>query len=415
MKLVIFICVYILFNSCLSISSQKERKTIDSGASVIKNDVDEQSLKVNLANNRKITWDDDSLENNGNSGIPIKKIKLQRKVTLRNKYASYFPIGTAIDPSMVKDPKISSFIAENYSSVTPENQMKPTVVQPKENIFNFKDADLIVSFAIKNNMKIRGHTLVWPQKMPKWMFRDGNRAANKQLLLKRLEKHITSVINHYKGKVYCWDVVNEAIPYFGDRPIDKRTDSMLVIAGEEYFEKAFRYARAADPKAKLFYNDNSFEWTYKRDVIFQYLKKMKEKGVPIDGVGLQAHWGIEGCSEKDLTETINKFNSIGLEVQLTELDVSIYRKRILGRTMTNADLKYMSDLYSKDIISKQSNVYETIFRVCRQFKGIVTGITLWSPFDRNNYIIQQFNKKNYPYLFDQNMKPKSVVKKLTEF
>ncbi|MCL4640023.1 MAG: endo-1,4-beta-xylanase [Pseudosphingobacterium sp.] len=345
----------------------------------------------------------------------IEKLGSQTTTSLKNVYKNYFPIGAAILPRDIENPKIATFLKEQYSSVTAANHMKPTYLQPREGVFEWKQADLIANFAKSNGMKLRGHTLVWSQQMPKWMYRDGNKVASKQLLLNRLKKHITTVVARYKGVAYCWDVVNESIPYVLKKPLDSRIDSLFVITGEEFISKSFEYAHAADPKAKLFYNDNSFEWKEKRDQIFLYLKKLKEKGVPIHGVGLQAHWGIEGISKTYLQETIDMFASIGLEVQLTELDISIYPKKEYGRIMNARTLKNKSDVYSNDIQDKQAIVYKMIFDVCRRNKGKITGITLWSPYDWDNYLTKKLGKKNYPYLFDRNLKPKKVFESVVKF
>lgn len=341
---------------------------------------------------------------------------VQQTKTLRQAYANYFPVGAAIEPKdFVNNKAVSDLIIREFSSITAANQMKPTYLEGKEGVFTWKNGDAVADFAMNNGLKLRGHCLVWPQQMPKWMYRDGNKPASKQLLLSRLKTYITTVVNHYKGKAYCWDVVNEAIPYIGPDPLDNRVDSLYVIAGEDYIAKAFEYAHAADPSAQLFYNDNSFEWSKKRDKIYNYLKKLKSQGVPIDGVGLQAHWGIEGISEDYLQQTIDMFSSIGLKVQLTELDISIYPKKQFGRIMTAASLKSMSDAYSTSVQDKQADVYNSIFKVCRKNKGKVTGVTLWSAYDWANQLSRKLGKKNYPYLFDDKLAPKKAYYKVLNF
>lgn len=339
-----------------------------------------------------------------------------KETTLKGSYQNYFPIGAAVGYThLIQDQSVASLFAGQYASITPENELKPTRLQAKEGVFTWDNADAIVDFAISHQMKVRGHTLVWPFKMPEWMYKDGNKQASKDLLLSRLKNHIQTVVKRYKGKAYCWDVVNEAISYLPPDKLDARTDVMYEIAGEEYIEKAFIYAHEADPDAKLFYNDNGEEWSKKRNKVFAFLKKMKLKGIPIHGVGFQAHWGIEGLPESYLRETIKMFSDIGLEVQLTELDISIYPKRINQQVVKAADLVGFSDKYTEEIQTKQAAMYEMIFRVCRENKGKVTGITLWSGYDWPNYLTAAYNKKNYPYLFDELLKPKKAFYKVTNF
>ncbi|GAA4785599.1 endo-1,4-beta-xylanase [Olivibacter ginsenosidimutans] len=349
------------------------------------------------------------------SNRDVRKVSGAPQYSLKDAYRNYFPIGAAVLPNQINNSKIANLITTQFSSITAANDMKPTYLQPKEGVFNFNVGDKIVSFATKNNMKVRGHTLVWPRKMPKWFYYSQGKAVGKDLLLKRIETHVNTVVQHYKGKTYCWDVVNEAIPFFGPNPLDSNKDSLYIIAGEEYFDKAFYVARKADPNAKLFYNDNGFEWKKKRDRIFEYLKKAKARGVPIDGVGMQGHWGIDGISEAYLRETIKMFSSIGLEVQITELDISIYPIRSSGKVMKAADLKSTSDAYTEQIQTKQAQIYSMIFRVCREMKGQVTGITLWSPYDWANYLTKRMGKKNYPYLFDENLQPKKSFHDVVNF
>ena len=339
-----------------------------------------------------------------------------KEITLKDSYQNYFPIGAAVGYThLIQDQSVATLFAEQYASITPENELKPTRLQAKEGVFTWDNADAIVDFAVNHHMKIRGHTLVWPFKMPEWMYKDGNKQASKELLLSRLKNHIQTVVKRYKGKAYCWDVVNEAISYLPPDKLDARTDVMYEIAGEEYIEKAFIYAHEADPDAKLFYNDNGEEWSKKRNKVFAFLKKMKLKGIPIHGVGFQAHWGIEGLPESYLRETIKMFSDIGLEVQLTELDISIYPKRINQQVVKAADLVGFSDEYTEEVQRKQAAMYEMIFRVCRENKGKVTGITLWSGYDWPNYLTATYNKKNYPYLFDELLKPKKAFYKVTDF
>lgn len=342
--------------------------------------------------------------------------KITGQKTLKEAYQNYFPIGAAVGyDALIKNPQVASLLTEQYASITPENELKPLRLEAKKGVFTWDNADAIVNYAVSHNMKVRGHTLVWPYKMPGWMYKDGDKLVSKEVLLSRLKAYIQTVVKRYKGKIYCWDVVNEAISYIPPDKLDARTDTLYQIAGEEYIEKAFVYVHEADPQAKLFYNDNGEEWPKKRDKVFLFLKKMKQKGIPINGVGFQAHWGIEGLPENYLRETINMFAKAGLEVQITELDISIYPKRMNGKMVRAADLTGFSDEYTQDLQQKQAAVFDMIFRVCRENKGKVTGLTLWSGYDWANYLTRTYRKRNYPYLFDDKLKPKAAFYKVTNF
>jgi endo-1,4-beta-xylanase len=351
---------------------------------------------------------------NNRSGFVINPPQKQK--TLREAYKDYFPVGAAIGhTALLQNKQAADLLTSQYASITPENELKPTRLEAKQGVFTWDNADAIVNYATEHNMKVRGHTLVWPFKMPVWLYKDGNKTVSKEVLLSRLKEYIQTVVKRYKGKAYCWDVVNEAISYIPPDKLDPRIDTLYQIAGETYIEQAFVYAHEADPNARLFYNDNGEEWPQKRDKVFKFLKRMKLKGIPINGIGLQAHWGIEGIDENYLRKTIKMFADIGLEVQLTELDLSIYPKRINGRLTKDVDLKEYSDVYTQEIQKKQADMYSMIFRVCRENKGKVTGITLWSGYDWPNYLTKKYNKPNYPYLFDDQFRPKLAFRSVMNF
>lgn len=346
-------------------------------------------------------------QNNG-----IFKTDKKKNPTLKEIYKDYFPIGAAVGyKDLILKKNVSELVHEQYNSLTPENEMKPKRLQPSENIFSWSEADKMVEFAQNNHMKIRGHTLVWPLMTPKWMYYDGDKLATKELLLKRLKNHIYQVVNRYKGKTYCWDVVNECVANIGEKTTFRKVDSLYRIAGAEYVEKAFQYAHEADPSAKLFYNDTGFDLPVKRNRIYNFLKHLKEKGIPVHGVGMQTHLGIDGIPEKMFRENIDLFSSLGLEVQVTELDVSIYKARAKAD-----EVKLLGDnYYTPEIQRKQLEIYDMIFRVCREKKDKVRGITLWSAYDWDNFLFRKFKKKNYPYLFDDKLQPKKAFYKVTSF
>ncbi|RYE35906.1 MAG: endo-1,4-beta-xylanase, partial [Sphingobacteriaceae bacterium] len=241
---------------------------------------------------------------------------------LKDYYKNYFPIGVAVSARSVEG-KQADFILSQFNSLTPENCMKMGPIHPEENRYNWRDADSIVAFAQKNGLKVRGHNLCWHEQTPAWIFKDASgNEVTKEVLLQRLKDHIYTVVNRYKGKIYAWDVVNEAID---DDPSKFLRNSMWYkICGEDFIFKAFQYAHEADPKAVLFYNDYNTERPEKRERVYKLLKQLVDAKIPINAVGLQAHWSLQEPSNQELIETIKKFSSLGLKVQITELDVSIY-------------------------------------------------------------------------------------------
>jgi endo-1,4-beta-xylanase len=245
---------------------------------------------------------------------------------LKDYYKDYFPVGVAVSVRNITGPD-TTLILQQFNSLTPENAMKMGPIHPEEGRYNWKDADAIVDFATAHGLRIRGHNLCWHEQTPPWLFKDaqGN-DVSKEVLLQRLKDHITTVVSRYKGRIYAWDVVNEAVADNGgpDNTQILRNSPWYRICGDEFIAKAFEYAHAADPQAQLFYNDYNTERPEKRQRVYRLLKQLVDAGVPITGVGIQAHWSIFEPSPDDLRATIDLFSGLGLKVQITELDISVY-------------------------------------------------------------------------------------------
>ncbi|RKD17991.1 1,4-beta-xylanase [Pelobium manganitolerans] len=330
---------------------------------------------------------------------------------LKDYYHSYFPMGVAVRPSDLKD-ETAEFLLKNFNSITAENAMKMQPLHPRENFYYWRDADSIVNFGVNHGIKVRGHALCWHEQAPDWMFKDANgELASKDLLLQRLKDHIFTVVKRYKGKIYAWDVVNEAID---DNPDNFLRNSLWYqICGEDFIAKAFEYAHEADPQAKLFYNDYNVVRPEKRERVYRLLKKLVDAKVPIHGVGLQGHWSIYEPSEAELKTAIEQFSSLGLDVQITELDVSIYPWEKERRAKRPEE----DGVFTADLQNRQTEQYAKIFKVFRQNKKVLTGVTFWNLSDRytwlDHYPVQ--GRKNYPLLFDQDFKPKKAFWEVVNF
>lgn len=344
------------------------------------------------------------------SGMTLLTGDVLAQKTLKEAYKDYFPIGVAVAPRNLTGPE-AELIVRQFSSVTPENAMKMGPIHPEPDRYAWEAADAIVAFAQKNGMKIRGHTLCWHSQAPKWFFTDSTgKQITRDALLARLKQHITDVAGRYRGKVYAWDVVNEAVPDTGTGIY--RQSKFYEIIGEDYIEKAFEYAHAADPDAQLFYNDYNTESDAKRERIYQLLKKLKAKNVPIHGVGLQGHWSVYEPSRAALEESIRRFSSLGLAVQVTELDVSVYAKEHERR-----EGKAENRQVSPETLARQAEHYKMLFDVFRKNKGIVTGVTFWNLSDKSSWLdnFPVRGRKDYPLLFDQNYQPKPAYYPVVDF
>ncbi|PQA59573.1 endo-1,4-beta-xylanase [Siphonobacter curvatus] len=331
---------------------------------------------------------------------------------LKDYYKDYFPIGVAVNPRMVQPGPEADLIKAQFNSMTPENAMKMGPIHPEENRYNWTDADAIADFAQQNNIKLRGHTLCWHNQTPRWLFTDTEgKTVSREVLLARLKRHITDVMGRYKGKIYAWDVVNEAVPDTGTSLY--RKSKFYEIIGEDYIEKAFEYAHEADPSAQLFYNDYNTENASKRERIYQILKKLTDKKVPIHGVGLQGHWSIYEPTAQELQASIDKFASLGLKVQITELDLSVYPKEHERRQRRDTD----KSEFTEAMREKQVAQYKMIFDVFRKNRDKLTGVTFWNLSDRYSWL-DNFpvpGRKDYPLLFDEKGQPKKAYEGVVKF
>jgi endo-1,4-beta-xylanase len=331
---------------------------------------------------------------------------------LKDYYSGFFPIGVAVTPQALKTDE-AQLILQQFNSLTAENAMKMGPIHPKENEFFWTNADSIVAFAQRHKLKLRGHTLVWHRQTPAWLFTDTDgKTVSKEVLLQRLKDHITAVVSRYKGKIYAWDVVNEVIS--DDQDEFYRNSEWFKICGEEFIAKAFQYAHEADPSALLFYNDYNEVNPVKREKIFKLVKGLKDAGIPIHGLGLQGHWAVNEPTRNQLDSTLTRFGELGLPLQITELDVSTYPKE---RNAQNRKAEEYDTNFSEDKEKQQEEIYQLCFELFRKHKAIISGVTFWNISDRHSWLdnFPVRGRKNYPLLFDKNLKPKKAYWKVVEF
>jgi endo-1,4-beta-xylanase len=331
---------------------------------------------------------------------------------LKDYYKKYFPIGVAVGAANLKGDE-AEFILQQFNSLTPENAMKMGPVHPEENRYYWNDADSIIAFAQRHGLKVRGHNLCWHNQAPRWLFKDSaGKTVTKEVLLRRLKDHITTVVSRYKGKIYAWDVVNEAIA--DDSAHYLRNSPWYQICGEDFIAKAFEYAHAADPNAVLFYNDYNEINPVKREKIYKLVKGLKDEGVPIGGVGLQGHWAINEPSKEQLESTIKKFADLGLQIQITELDISVYPKEHNARERRPEDA---DTAFSPEKEKKQMEAYRMCFGVFRKYRKSLSGVTFWNVSDRHSWLdnFPVRGRKDYPLLFNKELKPKKAYWEVVNF
>jgi endo-1,4-beta-xylanase len=287
-------------------------------------------------------------------------------------------IGTAAGSSpFLKDEQYKQVLAEEFNVVTLENELKFSNVHPQKEKYNFLVPDVMVKFANENNMEVRGHTLVWHNGNPDWLMNKDYTKAEMKAILK---EHIQTVMKRYKGKVYAWDVVNEAFDDEGKL----RKNIWLEKIGPEYIELSFQWAYEADPQALLFYNDFRNEGMNKKsDAIYKMAKNLRNKGIPIDGIGFQMHTSIKtNLNYAKIEQNFKRLSDIGLQVQITEMDVKTYT----------------SDASYDDKMEDQADIYSKALKVCLKVDNCSAFVT-WGFTDRYTPIPARVGTDDYPLLF----------------
>jgi endo-1,4-beta-xylanase len=239
-------------------------------------------------------------------------------------------IGAAIgevynNPTCFDDADCNALAVREHNLVTCENEMKWDVIEKVQNQFDYTHADAIVNWAQQNQMKIKGHCLVWHNQVPQWV----TDLQGAQPTRDAVQNHIKNIMTYYKGKIHAWDVVNEAVETDGDpgngNPRMRETVFYKNL-GPQYMDEIFQFAREQDPSAKLYYNDYSIDGnTDKLPFVYEMIKGMVERGVPIDGVGFQMHIGPPNnlATGKTVKDNMALFTKLGLEVSITEMDINL--------------------------------------------------------------------------------------------
>jgi endo-1,4-beta-xylanase len=336
------------------------------------------------------------------------------QTSLKDAYKDSFMIGAALNRAQFyeEDARGAALAKSHFNTITPENVLKWESVHPRPDGYDFEAPDRYVAFGEKNHMFIVGHTLVWHNQTPGWVFLDDKgEAANRDTLLARMRDHIRTVVGRYKGRVNGWDVVNEALNEDGTM----RQSLWMKIIGDDYIAKAFQFAREADPKAELYYNDYSLENEAKRKGALELIKRLKAQGVPVTGVGLQGHNKMDWPSLQQQDETIAAFGRLGVKVMITELDIDVLPAASGHR---GADITLNVELQSKlnpytnglpdGVQQALANRYRDLFGVYLKHRDVITRVTFWGVSDGDSWLNYWpvRGRTSYPLLFDRNGKPK---------
>jgi endo-1,4-beta-xylanase len=310
-------------------------------------------------------------------------------------------IGVAINQrqSDGADAVAVDIITKQFNQVSPENLLKFQSVHPAADRYAFDAQDRFVQFGVDRKMQIVGHTLVWHNQTGTWVFQgaDGKR-ADRETLLARMRDHIHTVVRRYKGKIYGWDVVNEAIDEDGSLRKTPWRDGI----GDDYVAKAFEFAREADPNAELYYNDYNLEKPEKRAGVIRLVKDLEARGLRIDGIGNQAHWRLETPAIDAIEQALLDLHSTGLKVMYTELDINLLPSAGRGAdpAAANPYANGLPDEQQRQLATR----YADIFGLVVKQRNRVSRVTFWGLSDADSWLNR--GRMNHPLLWDRQRQPK---------
>lgn len=332
---------------------------------------------------------------------------------LKTAFKDHFLIGAALNPAQFcESNKVEAAIVKaQFNSITPENVFKWEKIHPAPGEYDFTLADQFAAFGQTNGMVIIGHTLIWHNQTPDWVFEDKEKPASREVLLQRMREHIFTVVGHYKGRVRGWDVVNEALESNGSL----RNSPWRKIIGDDFIEQAFRFAHEADPQAELYYNDYSLESEPKRNGAVALVKKLQAAGVPIHGIGTQQHVSLKKPTIEQVDATLAAFGQLGVKVMVTELDVDVLPTRarnqdadISRRLAADPALNPYTNGLPAEVEQALAKRYAGLFEVYLKHSATLDRVTFWGVTDGGSWLNHWPvpGRTAYPLLFDRQGKPK---------
>lgn len=334
-----------------------------------------------------------------------------RDASLQQAAGARFSIGVGLNHA-VANGFDQQLIRHHFSILTPENCMKPQVIQPEEGQFRFAEADQFVAFGRANGQHLVGHCLVWAKddRTPEWMTRDGDGLVSAETLLKRMETHIEAVVTRYAESVSEWDVVNEALADSGDQVL--RDSIFSRTCGDRFILRAFQIAKKCDPTATLIYNDYNTHFPDKRARMVKLLESLKGQGTPIDVVGMQGHFELADNSLKDLRDTFETLRRMNVKVVVSELDIDVIPR---GRWWADngkhreelSQLNPYRDGCPQEVLDQQASHYQALFKLFVEYDDIITRVSFWNLHDGESWLNDfPWKRANYPLLFDRDRQPK---------
>lgn len=327
--------------------------------------------------------------------------------SLKTQFAKDFKIGAALNTEQIlgKDPLSILLIPAQFNAITPENAMKSMNIHPEWNRYDFSIADKFIEYGKKNNQIVNGHTLIWHSQLSPF----AGKIKDVDSFRIFFENHIQTVAGRYKGKIFSWDVVNEALEEDGSM----RKSIFYQMLGENYVSEAFKLTANASPGAELYYNDYNIEQPAKRKGCIELIKKIQASGARIDGVGIQGHWHLGKVPFQEIENSIIAYASLGLKVMITELDIEMLPRNFQGADVnqlvaSNPALNPYPNGITPTLLEQQASDYANLFKLFLKYKNNITRITFWGVHDGQSWLNgwPVRGRTNYPLLFDRKGKGK---------
>jgi len=341
---------------------------------------------------------------------------------LKSALEGEFYMGAALNASQItgEDTESRKILGQHFNSIVAENCMKSGPIHPGEENYNWELSDPFVAYGVANDMYVVGHCLVWHSQTPDWFFVDEEgKEVSREVLIERMKAHITTVVTRYKGKVDAWDVVNEAFEDDGSW----RQSPLYRIIGEDFIHLAFEFAHSADPGAEFMYNDYNLYIPEKRDAVVKLVHSLKEAGLQIDGVGMQGHYGLSTPAIEDLENSIVAFSETGVDVHITELDISVLPSPFENPGANISDKAEYTEFMNpyreslpEEIVNQMNARWVELFEIFLSHQDKIKRVTTWGVADphswKNGWPIP--GRTDYALLFDRKFEAKSAVGEIIE-
>ncbi|HEX4999321.1 MAG TPA: endo-1,4-beta-xylanase [Terriglobia bacterium] len=329
--------------------------------------------------------------------------------SMKDAYKDVFLIGTALDfrsASEFNETELE-IIKTQFNAMTPENSMKPQSVHPQENSWNWTQPDTLVHFCEENKITPIGHCLAWHSQTNPWFFQ----GATRELALERLKNHILTLVGHFRGKIAGWDVVNEAINDNGPATTENlRNSQWFQIVGPDFLTQAFKFAREADPRVALHYNDYNIESGNKHQSSLLLLKRLLSENAPVTVVGIQGHWSVSGMNAQKLEQidqAIENYKGLGLKVAITELDLTMTGAgggQLGAGGFGGGPRRGGGGTVTPEALQSQADAYAKLFALFLKHRDVINRVTFWGLNDRRSWRAGQ-----NPLVFDGQNQPKPAL------